>query len=122
MRRIAVAITLLLIVAGLCWFETDYLNKSFNNERKLLNEIEYSYNKKDINSAVVSSKELEKKWNEYESVLCHFVSSSGLDDVEVEIATLSHILKDDEDSFNLTKRKIEVMMQNIKENEEYTIF
>lgn len=121
MKRIFVAVALMLTVAGVCIFKTLYLNESVTTATNYLEVAERELSASNLENTERILALLEKHWHSRTRVLRHLISSEQIFAAEMEICTLREKINVNNAYFYIAKRRLEVILDDILAEEGYAI-
>lgn len=122
MKRIYLAIAILILLPVLIFGGQFYLKKSTNDMKEILNTAQdYSEQKKN-DRAVGEVREFIKQWHKNKSIMETFVRHSELDTINQNSAKLEPYLTGGEESeFNAECEELKVQLEHIYNAEKFTI-
>ncbi len=118
MKRIWVAVLLLLI--SLCFSVSEFFAVKYNFEKhvQMLDKAEYYFSQKEFTKSYEQCKKLQSSWAKSEKLLNIFLVHKQVDDIAQDLMTLKKYAEfKDEKSFFLTTGKTKRQLLSMKESE-----
>lgn len=122
MKRVIIAVCILLILPLMIFTTHFYLKKTTSDMSSILNNAQICISKHDTKKAEKLTGEFNDEWDHHSKIMATFIRHSEMDEVNLSTAKLTSYLKYDEPGeFSATCDEIKKQLDHLWESEKFTI-
>ncbi len=122
MRRIWVAVVLVLIIASLSVYNILNLNNVSRDTQMYLKKMKQQFNKENYTAAEFTANELENSWKNNTKILDRFISQDHLEQVGSIVAELPYLAKSKSHEFIVHIELLKTHLQHIIDKEKLRLY
>jgi len=117
-KRIYVALLLIIISAAVCIAEYRFVSDNAEKYLKQVELIESEYNNNKSNRALELTKEVSKEWSKVTSPMDTLLLHEGVEKIEMNLSKLAiYIEEDDRTGFYTTCKELKNQLSNLRKSE-----
>lgn len=122
MKRVVIAIVLILFAFSITIAENLYIRNSYNDLVKKINLAEEYVNSENYKMAKLTSYEIEKKWEKQEEIFALFISQDHLQKISLSITNLKEFSNKEYKGFFLSQtEQVKFLLNHIKKDENFNL-